>query len=89
MATNNQNSTKSAKNNSENVENKTINQNTPENIDRTGTLWKERTFSHPERTITIGTSCSGIGAPEQALRQLGLNTKIMFAGDIDKNVKKS
>ena len=89
MTTNYQNSTTSAKNNSENVENNVINQNTPENIDRTGTLWRKRTFSHPERTITIGTSCSGIGAPEQALRQLGLNTKIMFAGDIDKNVKKS
>ena len=64
MTTNYKNSTTSAKNNFKNVENKTINQNTPENIDRTDTLWKERTFSHPERAITIGTSYIGIGAPE-------------------------
>lgn len=76
------NSTKSANKN-------IINQNSRENIDWNGILWRNRNFSHPERTIAIGTSCSGIGAPEQALRQLGLNTKIMFAGDIDKNVKKS
>lgn len=76
------NSTKSANKN-------VINQNSRENIDWNGILWRNRNFSHPERTIAIGTSCSGIGAPEQALRQLGLNTKIMFAGDIDKNVKKS
>lgn len=76
------NSTKSANKN-------VINQNSRENIDWNGILWRNRNFSYPERTIAIGTSCSGIGAPEQALRQLGLNTKIMFAGDIDKNVKKS
>ncbi|SOD13035.1 DNA-methyltransferase (dcm) [Fibrobacter sp. UWB16] len=33
--------------------------------------------------ITIGTSFSGIGAPEQALKKLGVNEKILFAGDID------
>lgn len=66
-----------------------IPQNSVENIDWTGTPWRERIFSHYERTITIGTSCSGIGAPEQALRQLGLKSEILFAGDIDKNVKKS
>ena len=82
MKTHIHNNTKSA---SKNV----INQNSRENIDWNGILWRNRNFSHPERTIAIGTSCSGIGAPEQALRQLGLNTKIMFAGDIDKNVKKS
>lgn len=82
MKTHINNSTKSANKN-------VINQNSRENIDWNGILWRNRNFSHPERTIAIGTSCSGIGAPEQALRQLGLNTKIMFAGDIDKNVKKS
>lgn len=80
-------------NNSNNIlvndQNNVLNQNTVENIDWDGTLWRDRVFSHPERTITIGTSCSGIGAPEQALRQLGLNSKILFAGDIDPNVKKS
>lgn len=64
-------------------------QNTPKNIDWEGTIWTERTFSHPERTITIGTSCSGIGAIEHSMQQLGLKSKIMFAGDIDKHVKKS
>ena len=82
MKTHIHNNTKSA---SKNV----INQNSRENIDWNGILWRNRNFSYPERMIAIGTSCSGIGAPEQALRQLGLNTKIMFAGDIDKNVKKS
>ena len=66
-----------------------LKQNSFDNIDWEGTPWRERVFSHPERTITIGTSCSGIGAPEQALRQLGLKHEILFAGDIDKNVKKS
>ena len=75
--------------NIDNVESHVKLQNSYANIDWNGTTWKERNFSHPERTITIGTSCSGIGAPEQALRQLGLNSKILFAGDIDKNVKKS
>ena len=89
MKVNLKNSTTSAQNNAMSVETKVIEQNSLENIDWTGTPWRERTFSHPERTITIGTSCSGIGAPEQALRQLGLNSRIMFAGDIDKNVKKS
>lgn len=78
-----------SKNNLVNNPTNVINQNSVENIDWEGTLWRERIFSHPERTITIGTSCSGIGAPEQALRQLGLNSKILFAGDIDPNVKKS
>ena len=80
-------------NNSDNIlvnnQNNVLNQNSVENIDWEGTPWRDRVFSHPERTITIGTSCSGIGAPEQALRQLGLKSEILFAGDIDRNVKKS
>ena len=71
------------------VSNQETIQNTPQNIDWEGTPWMERKPSHPDRIITIGTSCSGIGAPEQALQQLGLKTKIMFAGDIDKRVRKS
>ena len=63
-------------------------QNSIENIDWSGT-WVNRPFSHPERTIRIATSCSGIGAPEEALRQLGLNYEIVFAGDIDKYAKQS
>ena len=64
-------------------------QNTPQNIDWDGTSWTERKPSHPERVVTIGTSCSGIGAMEHALEQLDIKTCINFAGDIDKNVKKS
>lgn len=58
-------------------------------IDWTGQSWKERTFSHPERTVRIGTTFSGIGSPEMALQRLGLKHQIMFACDIDKAVKKS
>lgn len=64
-------------------------QNSIENIDWNGSPWKERYFSHPEHVITIGTTCSGIAAPEQALKQLGLNYQILFAGDCAKNVKRS
>lgn len=64
-------------------------QNTPQNIDVAGTPWTEREFSHPERTIRLATSFSGIGAIEYALKRLGLKSKIVFAGDIDSNCKKS
>ena len=63
-------------------------QNSKENIDWSGT-WVKRPFSHPERTIRIATSCSGIGAPEEALRQLGLKYEIVFTGDIDEYAKQS
>lgn len=62
-------------------------QNTTENIDWSGTPWTEREFAFPNRTIRVGTSFSGIGAIEYALKRLGLKTKIMFAGDIEKNCK--
>ena len=64
-------------------------QNSADNIDWNGTPWRVRTFSKPENIVTIGTTCSGIAAPEQALKQLGINHQILFAGDCDKNVKKS
>lgn len=51
--------------------------------------WKSKEFSHPERTIRIGTLFSGIGAIEHAFQRLKLNHKIVFAGDIDANCKKS
>lgn len=62
-------------------------QNTPKNIDTED--WRNLVFSNPSATIRIGTSFSGIGAIEHAFKQLGLNTKIMFAGDIDDNCKKA
>ena len=53
------------------------------------TDWTGKKFYHPRKTINIGSLFSGIGAPEQALKRLDLNHKIMFAGDIDKFVKQS
>lgn len=64
-------------------------QNTIHNIDNEGLSWVLREFAHPERKIRIATSFSGIGAIEYAFKRLGLNSKIVFAGDIDANCKKS
>ena len=64
-------------------------QNTSENIDNKGKSWVDRKFSYPNRTIRLATSFSGIGAIEYAMRRLGLKSKIVFAGDIDANCKKS
>ena len=63
-------------------------QNTSENIDR-ACDWENLLFSNPQGTIRLGTSFSGIGAIEHALHRLNINTKIMFAGDIDLNCKKA
>lgn len=54
-----------------------------------GLLWKDAIFSHPEKTVRIGTMFSGIGAIEHAFQRLNLNHKIVFAGDIDDKCKKS
>ena len=54
-----------------------------------GTSWKDLDFSHPERTVRIGTVFSGIGAIEHAFQRLNLKHKIVFAGDIDDKCKKS
>lgn len=62
-------------------------QNTKENIDWEGISWIVKQFSHPEMTIRLATSFSGIGAIEYAMKRLGLKTEIVFAGDIDKNCK--
>lgn len=64
-------------------------QNTKSNLDSSGQDWRQKEFSHPERTIRLGTSFSGIGAIEHALHRLGLNTQIQFAGDIDPDCKKA
>lgn len=62
-------------------------QNTSLNIDVND--WRNAKFSNPSSTIRLGTSFSGIGAIEHALKQLGLKAQIMFAGDIDENCKKA
>ena len=51
--------------------------------------WKDLQFSHQENTVRLGTVFSGIGAIEHAFQRLGLRYKIMFAGDIEPNCKKS
>ncbi len=66
-----------------------LTQNTPSNIDSKNPNWKAKQFQFPNRTIRIGTSFSGIGAIEYAFKRLGLNTEILFAGDIEPNCKKS
>ena len=53
-------------------------------IDWCGQSWVDRTFSHPENTVRVGTAFSGIGSPEMALDRLGVKHKIMFACDINK-----
>ena len=62
-------------------------QNTQDNIDFEGPSWVDREFAHPERIIRLGTSFSGIGAIEYAFKRLGLNSKIVFAGDINSKCK--
>lgn len=64
-------------------------QNTKANIDNSGIDWRTKSFSHPERTIRLGTSFSGIGAIEHSFHRLGLKFRILFAGDIDENCKKA
>ena len=61
----------------------------PETPISQGTPWKDLSFSHPERIVRLGTLFSGIGAIEHAFQRLGLKHKIMFAGDIEPNCKKS
>jgi DNA (cytosine-5)-methyltransferase 1 len=51
--------------------------------------WSIKQFSFPERKLRLGTVFSGIGAIEHALKRLGLNHEIVFAGDIDDKVKES
>lgn len=63
-------------------------QNTPYNIDMEND-WRKKVFSNPQGILHIGTSFSGIGAIEHALKQLGINYEIEFAGDIDENCKKA
>lgn len=62
-------------------------QNTPSNLDTVS--WADKDFSHPERTIRLATSFSGIGAIEHAFQRLGLNYEIVFAGDIEPKCKQS
>lgn len=63
-------------------------QNTPYNIDMESD-WRQKDFSNPSRVLHVGTSFSGIGAIEHSLKQLGINYKIEFAGDIDEDCKKA
>ena len=51
--------------------------------------WKTKQFSFPNNTVRLGTVFSGIGAIEHAFQRLKINHKIVFAGDIDANCRKS
>lgn len=51
--------------------------------------WKELSFSAPDSTVRLATVFSGIGAVEHAFQRLRLKHRIVFAGDIDANCKKS
>lgn len=51
--------------------------------------WKDKKFAFPKRTVRLGTVFSGIGAIEHAFQRLKIKHKIVFAGDIDNNCKKS
>jgi DNA (cytosine-5)-methyltransferase 1 len=63
-------------------------QNTPYNVDMESD-WRLKEFSNPSKVLHVGTSFSGIGAIEHSLKQLGINYKIEFAGDIDEDCKKA
>ena len=52
-------------------------------------VWKDMDFMFPDKLVRLGTVFSGIGAIEHAFQRLKLNHKIVFAGDIDANCKKS
>ena len=52
-------------------------QNTKANIDPSRD-WVTKVFSHPERTIRLATSFSGIGAIEHSFHRLGLKCKIQL-----------
>lgn len=54
-----------------------------------GVSWKDIQLSNPESTVRLGTLFSGIGAIEHAFQRLGIKHKIVFAGDIEPNCKKS
>lgn len=51
--------------------------------------WQDKLFKNPNAQINIATLFSGIGSIENAFKRLGLNHKIVFAGDIDRFCKES
>ena len=64
-----------------------IPENTPEELSTDE--WKALPFSCPNNTVRLGTVFSGIGAIEHAFQRLKIKHKIVFAGDIENNCKKS
>lgn len=64
-------------------------QNTSLNVAKDRIPWYLKEFAYPEKTVRLATSFSGIGAIEYAFKRLGLKHKIVFAGDIDANCKKT
>jgi len=64
-------------------------ENTQKNFFESKENWETKRFSKPRNTIRVGSLFSGIGAFEQALKILGLKSKIVLACDNDQFVKKS
>ena len=62
-----------------------IQKNLFENIEN----WQTKKLSKPKNTIRVASLFSGIGAFEQALKALGIKTKIVLACDNDEFAKKS
>lgn len=60
---------------------------TPEDLSEID--WRKIIFSCPNSVVRLGTVFSGIGAIEHAFQRLKIKHEIIFAGDIDKNCKKS
>ena len=56
---------------------------------RSDESWKVLSSICKQIHLNVGTSFSGIGAPEYALKRLGINSNILFAGDIDEFCKTS
>lgn len=72
------------KNKSETIEHKQLTQE-----ELAVSTWRDNLFSHPEKTVRLGTAFSGIGAIEHAFQRLGLKHEIVFAGDIDDKCRQS
>lgn len=51
--------------------------------------WNKLSQLNKSLCINIGTSFSGIGSPEFAIKRLGIKHNILFAGDIDDNCKET
>lgn len=47
------------------------------------------TYTKSLKKFKVGTMCSGIGTPEIALKNLGIDFEVVYAAEIDKNARKT